>query len=463
MRTKKTMNSKERTAKGPVSDKRFAASFSPLKTVIALACVVISHVECRAGGLMDVYSRIMTTDPASRAIDFHNKAAEQNVITQQGSYLPKIGVTAREAWAYQNIRESGNPIFPPSKGDFERRRVGVEVEQPLFDPTVKLSIEASKARLRQVQSRGALDTEFRTGEIVREYLRLARFKELIGSVDRVIARLESESAAIAKSKDAKIATVGDVQAIKLSLAAMKRERNNFAQYQNRSLAMLGVGPEVLQSLSMSSDTLKDFASPDAAGREQNPALLVLRAEIDEYASLASMESRRSLPTLGLYGQYGLYQDGGSVFGGPLDQDLYEVGAVLKWDIFDRGINNSKAQEYEYLKRAKEAELLGRQRESERASKSARDIMAHSERSVAELADLVEQNKVLMLSAARAYDAGKETYINSLNAYLTSEAAIREWIIARHDLVMTQVAARAEIDGWNKSLVEKVDTLFSSSP
>ncbi|CAN5699516.1 hypothetical protein BH11VER1_BH11VER1_38590 [soil metagenome] len=68
----------------------------------------------------------------------------------------------------------------------------------------------------------------------------------------------------------------------------------------------------------------------------------------------------------------------------------------------------------------------------------------------------------MVSSARAYDAGKDTYINSINAYLASEAATREWINARHDLVVTQVDAKALADGWNKSLVEKVDTLFGSS-
>lgn len=443
----------------------FSSSFRPVQAVIVLACLVVPHLECRAGGLMDVYTSIMTTDPATQVVEFHNKAAEQNIITQKRGYLPKLSVSAREAWAYQNIRESGNPIFPAGKGDFERTRASVELDQPLFDPTVKPSIEASKARLRQVQSRGALNTEFQTREIVQEYLRLARFQELVGSVDRVIARLESEAASIAKSNDAKIATIGDVQGIKLSLAAMKRERNNFSQYLNRSLAILGVGPEVLKSAALNSDSLKGSSAPQTPGavaNDQKAEIVALRAEMDEYASQASVEKRRSLPTLSLYGQYGLYQDGGSIFGGALDQDLYEVGIVLKWDLFDRGINRSKAKEYEYLRLAKEAQLKARQQESERESKVAKDILAQSRRSVTELADLVEQNKVLMVSAARAYEAGKETYINSINAYLASEAATREWINARHDFVMTQVDSKAQSDGWNKSLVEKVDTLFASS-
>lgn len=461
------MNSKKIfKTEGSVSDtKWFLSSFRPLQALTALACLLMLSTESKAGGLLDVYTSLMTTDPSAKAVEFQNKAAEQNVITQKRNYLPKISVIAKEGWAYQNIRDSGSPIFPSGKSDFERRRVQVELDQPIFDSTIKPSIEASKARLRQVQIRGERNTELQTQEIIQEYLRLARFKELVGSVDRVIARLESEAASIAKSNDAKIATVGDVQGIKLSLAAMKRERNNFSLYLNRSLAILGVGPEVLKSAALNSDALKNFSTPqpsDAAAGDQKAELLVLHAEMDEFSSQAKVEKRRSLPTISLFGAYGLYQDGGSIFGGALDQDLYEVGVVLKWDIFDRGLNHSKAREYEYLKLAKEAELLAKQKERERDSKAAKDILAHSKRSVNEMADLVEQNKVLMVSAARAYDAGKDTYINSINAYLASEAATREWINARHDLVMTQVDAKAQADGWNKPLVENVDALFASS-
>ncbi|HWB98698.1 MAG TPA: TolC family protein, partial [Bryobacteraceae bacterium] len=141
---------------------------------------------------------------------------------------------------------------------------------------------------------------------------------------------------------------------------------------------------------------------------------------------------------------------------------FETGIMLRWNVFDGGINRSKAKEYEYLKKAKEAELLAKRQENERLSRATKEILAQSRRSVAELKDIVEQSKVLTDSAARAYDAGKETYINSVNAYLSSEAAVREWINARHDLVMNQVLAKAQVGGWNKPLVEDVDRLFVSS-
>lgn len=427
-----------------------------------VACAVALNIECYAAGLLDVYNQVTATNPEIQSVDYQKKAAEQSVTTQKLGYMPKLSVLAREAWTYQNVIESGNEAFPSGSGDFSRTRAHAELDQPIFDPTVKPSVEAAKAKLRQAESRGALSVEFQTQDIIQEYLRLARYKELIGSVDRVIVRLESEADSIAKSNDAKIATMGEVQSIKLSLAAMKRERSNLTLHQNRSLALLGVGPETLRSANINAATFNRFyaqSSPSSTGLEQKAEIQILAAEMDEFAHQAKLEKRRSLPTLSLYGQYGLFKDGGSIFGGALHQHEFETGIMLKWNIFDRGVNQSKAKEYEFLRKAKEAELLAKRQENERFSKATNDMLAQSRRNVAELDEIVEQSKLLTDSAVRAYDAGKETYINSVNAYLAGEAAAREWINARHDLVMNQAHAKAQIGGWNKSLVEDVDRLF----
>jgi outer membrane protein TolC len=437
----------------------------PIRVAMLVACAVTFNLTCYAGGLMDVYNRVTSTDPEMKSVDFQRKAAAQGVTTQKLGYMPKLSVNAREGWTNQNIIESGNPVFPSGRGDFGRTRAQVELDQPLFDPTVKPSVEAARAKLRQAESRGALNIELQTQDIIQEYLRLARYNELISSVNRVIARLESEAASTEKSNDAKIATLGDVQSIKLSLAAMKRERSNLSLQQNRSLALLGVGPDVLRTATMNSDSCDRFSfrsSSSSAGLENNSEIRILSAEMDEFESQARLERRRSLPSISLYGQYGLFKDGGSIFGGALYEHEFETGIMLRWNVFDGGINRSKAKEYEYLKKAKEAELLAKRQENERLSRATKEILAQSRRSVAELKDIVEQSKVLTDSAARAYDAGKETYINSVNAYLSSEAAVREWINARHDLVMNQVLAKAQVGGWNKPLVEDVDRLFVSS-
>lgn len=448
------------------STSRFATAPLHCARAVALAGFVIAAQPACAGGLLDVYTKLTSqADPTATVTDYKIKAAEQNIITQKRGYLPSLYSTAHGAYAYQDITESGSPLFPSGQADFDRTRAQVEFDQPLFDPTVRPSVAVSKARLEQAKAHGQLHNQHQTQRIVQEYLLLARFKELIGSSDQVISRLESESASIAKSNDARIATIGDVQSIKLSLASIKRERNGFNQHLNRSLAILGLEPDALRSASISSTSLKRYLaglSPSSASGHHKASIQMLRAEVAEYAGQASLEKRRWLPQLSLYAQYGLYKDGGSVFGGPLDQDLYEAGIVLRWNIFDRGVGRSKAKEYEYLIKAKEAELLANQQEGERIDQSAREILAQSKRSVAELADIVQQTKVLKDSAARAYDAGKETYMNSINAYLASEASVREWINARHDVVLNQVIVNAQTQGWNKTLVADVDTLFGSS-
>lgn len=434
-----------------------------LARTVALAGLVAAIQPVHAGGLLDVYTKLTSqADPTAVVTDYKAKAAEQNVIAQKRGYLPRLSASANGAYAYQNITESGNVLFPSGQEDFDRTRAQVELDQPLFDPTVKPSVAVSRARLDQAKAHGQMSTEQQTQRIIQEYLRLARYKELLGSTDTVIARLETESAAIAKSNDAKIATVSDVQSIRLSLASIKRERNAFHQHQNRSLAILGAGPEALKSASINPAALKRYLAgpaPIAGSHSHTGDLNLLRAEVAEYAGHASLEKRRWLPQLSLYAQYGLYKDGGSVFGGALNQDLYEAGIVLRWNIFDRGINRAKAKEYEYLKLAKEAELAANQKERENLDRSAKEILTESKRSVAELAEIVEQTKVLKDSASRAYDAGKETYMNSIHAYLASEASTREWINARHDLVLSQVVVNAQTQGWNKSLIESVDQLF----
>ena len=40
-----------------------------------------------------------------------------------------------------------------------------------------------------------------------------------------------------------------------------------------------------------------------------------------------------------------------------------------------------------------------------------------------------------------------------------EAAQRDWILARHDLLTRQIALHANATGWNRDLIQKVDGIF----
>ncbi|MDF3059289.1 MAG: hypothetical protein K0R17_3504, partial [Rariglobus sp.] len=375
---------------------------------------------------------------------------------------------AREGWIYQDIKEEGTTIFQDGNANYDTTRFNIELDQPLYDPTINPQIDAAKARRRQALSRGHYTSEVRTRQVVEGFLRAVRFNGMVQSTDRVIARLEKESAKVTQSHDVKIATVSDVQNIRLALVAARRERNNYLQQLHRELASLSVSADVLKDGWIKLDpaagpwviaSTTQEATPATVTAGGTPETEGLQAEIDEVAHQATVSRRRSWPVLSLYTQYALDNAGGSVFGGSRELQNYEVGVAVKWDIFDRGINRSEAKEFTFRQRAKEAELKALQGDLQKAEVHSRQYLDQATASVGELAELVKQYEALKDTSVRSYEAGKESYMNSITAYLAYESAAREWAGAQHDQLLQQVVYEAQVTGWDAGLVDKVDALF----
>lgn len=431
---------------------------------LAAALMLAALVPCglRAGLLKELYDDSLSSSPAAAAADFELKAAEQNVATQRMRYLPRISAVGREAWAYQDIQESGNAVFLQGHNDYDATRLTVEVDQPLYDPTIGPRVDASRARLRQQQYQSRASDEWQTRLVVERFLNTVRLQALLKSSERVIARLERELDAVTRSHDARVATITDLQNIKLALAGVKRERSNFYQQLNYELGALGPASGALRdaTLRLTDDVnlsaVFPSTGPDGKLRAQAG---VLGEEIAEIGHNATATRRRSWPVISLYGQYSIDNASGSVFGGARDLTTVEGGLMVRWDVFDRGMNRSEARELTYRRRAKEAQLAALLTEQSRADEHGRAMLERADDGVSELEDIVKQHEVLQEATARAYAAGKETYINSITAYLTYESTLRELISARHDRLMRHVAYYAEFSGWDDTLVAKVDGLF----
>lgn len=436
---------------------------SPCLAPLALAALLVAVPGVQAGALLDLYNGGREADPFARAAALEVKAAEQGVITQQRRYLPRAAISAREVWVEQDIKQSGNAVFQSGKEGYDNLRVTAEVELPIYDPTTRPLIEAARARLRQTQGYGRVAVERQARQLVEGFVRATRAHSLALSSDRVIARLEKELDAVTKSQEAKIATVTDVQNIRLALASMRRERNSFVQQFNNELAELGATGEVSPAGWVSLDLGIDAASLlSDAGAARSVDVDILRAQVDEMGHQASASRRRTLPVLSLVGQYGFDDAGGSLFGGPRKFSQYEFGVAVQWAVFDRGMNYSEAREHAYRQRAKEAELRAVAQEKDHGDALAVKILEQSAASVAELEELVEQHKVLMIASARAYEAGQESYANSITAYLAYESAMRELSNARYDHLQRAVGLRARATGWDVALVGKVDAFFTAA-
>lgn len=433
-----------------------------LLQLAAVGALVLGSNESKAGVLLEIYTKAMATDATVKSADYLTKSAEQNMVTEKRRYLPRLTALDRELWIYQDVIESGNPAFQNGTANYGSNHFEVQLDQPIYDPTIQPLVQASMDRKKQAQARGKEAANLRTRQIVEGFLQVVRFHDLIQSSDRAIARLEKEQAAVSKSYEAKVAPIADVQSISLSLAAMKRERNQFTQQVYLGLARMGASSDIMKS---SWVHLAPKANPSsrlvasARNGSQQAELEILQAEASELDHQASAAKRRSWPVLSLFGRYNLDKDGGSVFGGPLDIRTYGVGVAVKWDIFDRGMNLSEAKELNYRKQAKEAELKGILDEQARADAYGRELLNQMNRSTNELVDMVQRHKALMEISARAYAEGKESYLNSISAYLAYEATVREWTNAQNDLLKSQVAFYAESAGWNVELIKTLDAMF----
>lgn len=433
----------------------------PLRAA-TLAGLVLCACGAQAGVLRDIYTGSLAGDPNMNITKLNQKAADQQVKTEELRYLPKVSIIARELYVYQDVRKSGSAVFKSGQSDYGDTRMTVELDQPIYDPTIKPQIEAAKARRQQALSHGRQATEWQTRLVVEGFIRSVRFYELGLSVDKVIARLEKEQEAVTKSYDAKVATLSDVQNVRLALASMRREKNNYTQQFYHELSMLGVSREavkagwVLRAPAVDAASLADVKTD---GKMQSAEIEGLRAEVAETASQSETAKRRSWPVFSLYGAYDFDNAGDSVFGGPRDMSEYAVGLSVKWDIFSRGMNRSEARALAYKKEAKDAELKALMAQSEKAGTYGKEFLDQSDRSVAELTDLVKQYQGLQDSAARAYEAGKESYVNSITAYLAYESTARELTNAQYDRLMQQVTCCAQATGWNSTLVNKVDGFF----
>lgn len=432
--------------------------------LIGLFCTLLAQ-SSHAGLLNDLYLARPDLAPAATAADPGYMAAEMDLEMQRRRYLPKIDARASELWISQSIRQSGNVAFPSGSEQYRGRRMGIDLDQPIYDPTIRPQIEAARARIRQARSLGRANTEQQTRALVEEFIRASRHHTLIESTQRVITRLETELAGVTRSQEARVATVSDVQNIRLALSATKLERSKHKQSFMRAVAGLGAEEPASQGWAAFRSDASPLALADAAlGHSSESAEVdLLYATADEQKYKAQASRRRSLPVLSLSGYYGTDSADKSLFGGPRDFRFFEGGLTVRWAIFDRGMNLSEARQLTYRQRAAEAAALTLSGELRRDRSEERRLLDESATAVAELAEIVNQHAILKDASSRAYAAGQESYMNAIRAYLSHESAFRDLTNARHDLLERSVAHLAEAIGWNENLVHQVDPLFVKNP
>jgi outer membrane protein TolC len=436
----------------------------PLALAALLGAALLPH-PAAAEFLHELYLARVESGPEAGADDADRLAAELDVQLQQRRRLPKLELKANELWINQSIRQSGNVAFPRGREEYRGRRLGVELDQPLYDPTIGPQIAAARARQRQVASLGEIGAAGQTRALVEGFVTASRHHQLSRATASLITRLETELSGVTRSQEARVATVADVQNIRLALSATRLERNKHEQGFIRAVGAIGaeaVATRGWASLRPEADPLELVEA--ATGRSvPSPEVELLYARAEEERHKAAATRRRTLPTFSLVGYYGMDDAEASLFGGPRDYRFFEGGIAMRWAIFDRGMNYSEARQSAQRQRAAEAAARARSGALQRDRGQARRLLDEAAAAVRELGEIVAQHEVLMTSASRAYAAGQESYMNMVRAYLAYESSSRDLVNARHDLLEDAIAHLGEAVGWSEELVKQVDACFARAP
>lgn len=430
------------------------------RTLYLPLCVILCAVfDVRADDLLTVYDRMAEDSPALRGARYHEMAARQGISTAKRGYRPTAVVHYNELWVEQNVEQTEIEALRQGRETFQNRRALVEVEQPLFDATIGPRIHAAEARHRHRQFVASHTTDQVGRSAVENYLAAARVNSLLRSVQRVITRLESEQDVVTRMLERKVATLEDAQIVKRNLVAMQRERDALTHQLVMALSRIGLG-EVPAGWGVLKDDA-DWSTLDGADQQMkdDPELSELRMEVAELEHRISAARRSGLPRFSLVGRYEYDDADNSVFGGAREIYGYEVGVALKWDLYQGGVVRSEMKEMLYEKLAREAELEAMQQDYQQVLAGERMALEQADRNRAHSDALLDYQKSIMEAAQRGYEAGTQTYINTLEAFMLYESLLREREEDRFAQLILRARRYADRHGWTRDLAARVNACF----
>ena len=376
--------------------------------------------------------------------------------------MPVVIAEARQLAVGQSISQDESSVFQSGSDNYGNQRAKIEIDQPLIDLTVKHKVAEAEAKRRLHKSIFDSKENEATRQFVTTFSNAVRFAHLVNSFDRVIARLDRELVNASKNFELQMATVEDIENIKSALVAMRQEKLLYEQQHDRSLAELGLSRSATSNIRIASSQKLRLTSPKDIVLLADPEVSMLQAEIDVLASKAAATRSADLPRLSLYGLAQYDDAGGSEFGSGRTLNGYEAGIVLRWNIWDGGVNRSEAKKIEYLKLAKQAELNAQLSRATRDTDLADQGLQLSQSNLQSLDKLVEHHANILEAVEASYEAGEESYVKMVNTFLIYESQVRQQVHGRFDYINKQTELYTLHNGWSQNLINDLDRIFTSS-
>lgn len=369
--------------------------------------------------MQNVMAVAIDSNPQINQAEMNKQAIEFELEQAKGLYLPRVslelsaGVRRLENATRRNLGIANDELYP--------LEAGIRAEQTLVDfgrrhgEKLRQAARVDGAALRVVER-----SEFIALQSARQYLDVLLQQRVVAAAEDNMTFHNSLVSDLSSGVTAGSISVADLQqAQERAKAASVRVSEAREALQNAKielLALSGLEVEDVQMPPAMAEKLPVSLS-EAVGltRSRHPKVLEAQADVDAANAEAKKEKGDIFPTIGLEfsGRVGEDID---AFRGETTDLLGRV--VLRWDIFNGGINQAKYQEM--IRRASESRF--RLHETERnAEADTRRAWNSRETQTAVFRDLVDQSKStdeLLLSYREQFSVGRRSLLDVLDAQNT---------------------------------------------
>lgn len=369
--------------------------------------------------MQNVMAVAIDSNPQINQAEMNKQAIEFELKQAKGLYLPRVslemsaGVRRLENATRRNLGIANDELYP--------LEASIRAEQTLIDfgrrhgEKLRQAARVDGAALRVVER-----SEFIALQSARQYLDVLLQQRVVAAAEDNMTFHNSLVSDLSSGVTAGSISVADLQqAQERAKAASVRVSEAKEALQNAKIELLALSGLEVDDVQMPPAMAEKLpvSLSEAVGltRTRHPKVLEAQADVDAANAEAKKEKGDIFPTIGLEFS-GRVGDDIDAFRGETTDLLGRV--VLRWDIFNGGINQAKYQEM--VRRASESRF--RLHETERnAEADTRRAWNSRETQTAVFRDLVDQSKStdeLLLSYREQFSVGRRSLLDVLDAQNT---------------------------------------------
>jgi adhesin transport system outer membrane protein len=369
--------------------------------------------------MQNVMAVAIDSNPQINQAEMNKQAIEFELKQAKGLYLPRVslemsaGVRRLENATRRNLGIANDELYP--------LEASIRAEQTLIDfgrrhgEKLRQAARVDGAALRVVER-----SEFIALQSARQYLDVLLQQRVVAAAEDNMTFHNSLVSDLSSGVTAGSISVADLQqAQERAKAASVRVSEAKEALQNAKIELLALSGLEVDDVQMPPAMAEKLpvSLSEAVGltRTRHPKVLEAQADVDAANAEAKKEKGDIFPTVGLEFS-GRVGDDIDAFRGETTDLLGRV--VLRWDIFNGGINQAKYQEM--VRRASESRF--RLHETERnAEADTRRAWNSRETQTAVFRDLVDQSKStdeLLLSYREQFSVGRRSLLDVLDAQNT---------------------------------------------